>query len=117
MHELDITRSIAKEASDRCKKEGILAGDIFLELGSLSNYKREPIEFFYDALKDEHKELGKSNLKITNKKGKAQCLGCKEKFEIKDFWNLKCPKCESRDIEIIEGEDIKLIKISKWQKR
>jgi len=117
MHELDITRSIAKEASDKCKKERILAGEVFLELGELSSYKSEPIEFFYEAIKNDHKELARSEIDIELKKGRARCNGCKKVFEIADFWDIKCPSCKSRDFKVVGGEDIKLKKITKWQER
>ncbi len=117
MHELDITRLIANEAKDECKKRGIFAGEVLLELGALSSYKREPIEFFYEAIKEDFSELKRSKLKISSKKGRAECKSCGEKFEISDFWNLVCPKCKSRDVAVVDGEDVKIIKICEWQKR
>ena len=113
MHELDITRSIAEEASHKCKKKGILADKVFLELGSLSGYKSEPIQFFYDAIKEDFVELHKSSIEIKLKKGRAKCNKCKEIFKIEDFWKIICPKCKSKDFDVIDGEDIKLIKITK----
>ena len=111
MHELDITRSIAKEASDKCKKEGVLAGEVFVELGELSSYKTEPIETFYDAIKADHETLKKSKINISLKNGKARCNKCREEFKIKDFWDIACSKCHSKDFEVIEGEDVRLLKI------
>ena len=117
MHEFDIPRSIAEEASGKCKKEGILAGELFLELGALSGYKSEPIEFFYEAIKKDYKELVESEIKIELKNGRAICNKCKKEFEIEDFWDIRCRECESRDFEVVGGEDVKLKRIKKWSKK
>jgi hydrogenase nickel incorporation protein HypA/HybF len=112
MHELAITTTLVRMIQEECKKKKVVnPKKIELELGRFTNYKKEPIEFYYDLLKKEIPLLEKSELIIREIKGKVRCNECKKESTIDDPLFTFCIHCNSGNVDIIYGKDILLKEI------
>ncbi len=79
---------------------------IELDVGSLSGVMIDSLTFCYEsACKDTMAE--DSALKINEIPAMAKCIRCAAEFEIESFMAI-CPKCESYEIEILQGRELKL---------
>jgi hydrogenase nickel incorporation protein HypA/HybF len=101
MHELAITKAII---------EAIKAKDsprhAIVDLGTLTTYKKDPIMYYFDMLKEES-GLKDTELKINVIPGKVICNECKEESIVKPYMII-CKHCNSLDVEIIQGKEIDL---------
>ncbi|MBN2422589.1 hydrogenase maturation nickel metallochaperone HypA [Candidatus Woesearchaeota archaeon] len=112
MHELSITKDLIELIKSECNKNKITnPKNIVLELGSLTTYKKEPILYYYNILKKEQPLLHNSALIINEIQAEMQCNGCNKKSKIKTIYDIFCPCCDSTNIEIIQGRDIRLLEI------
>ncbi len=79
MHELAITREIVRIVVKESRKVNLRPKEIFIELGSLTTYKKTPLKYYYNILKKDSditrgsslriKETAGSELKIKKIKG------------------------------------------------
>ncbi len=115
MHELGVSKQIIKDALAACLENNITAEEVVVEIGELTTFKEEPLQYYFKLLRAEHDELKDANLNVQMRKGKVQCNQCQEKSEIGDALLLLCKKCSSMDITIIEGNDV-IIKNIKGKK-
>ena len=106
MHELGIINQLIRSITEEAKKNKIKKiKKVVIELGSLTSYKKEPISFYFDSLKLDHNLIKESVLTIKEINGKVKCNKCKKESDLKDPYLIYCDKCESHDVEIIQGKD------------
>jgi hydrogenase nickel insertion protein HypA len=111
MHEIGITKEIIRILEEECIKNNIIPKKIKLELGGITNYKEEPIRYYYDILSKGHSVLNNSQLEIINVKGKVNCKDCNKVTTIEDPYFVHCKNCKSFNVKIIEGKDLKVLEI------
>jgi Zn finger protein HypA/HybF involved in hydrogenase expression len=105
MHELAVTQALIQKILAECRKEGIRRLDCALvEVGTLSNYKGDPIIFYYDALKREHPLLCESRLEVNEVCPVMACVDCGHKR--KGSHEVVCGGCGSENVKLIMGGDI-----------
>ena len=114
MHELAITQTITSQIKEECEKNNITPKKISIELGLLTTYKKDSIDYYYNILKKEpeNKLLENTILEITEIKGRLSCKNCNKESDIKEPYEILCPLCNSGNIKIIKGKDINLKSIS-----
>lgn len=111
MHERDVTQNLIDQvlkATDKPIKQ------ITAELGSLTTYKAEPIEFYFDNLKKEAEQLKNSTLKLIEIKGSIYCNSCKKESHVDDPTLMAC-NCGSIDIKIKNGKDFMIKQIEVFE--
>ncbi|MBD3202788.1 hypothetical protein GF327_00705 [Candidatus Woesearchaeota archaeon] len=112
MHELSITKKIIEMIEKECSKNNIKKPDkIHAEIGELTTYKKEPIKYYFDILKKENHLLKKADIDMKIINGKIKCKDCKKENHIKEKYLILCPECGSGNIDILDGEDIRLKQI------
>lgn len=112
MHEFTTVKNIVERSIEVAENEGakeITA--IEIEVGELTMLEPEQMEFWLNMMLSST-ELGKSSkIKIRQIKGVIKCRDCSYKGNLETagldhfFPILICPKCQSRSIEIVEGDD------------
>jgi len=106
MHELAVTQSLIDLVVGECKKNNINhPKKIIAELGSLTGYSKESIQFYYDLLSKEMPVLAGTELDIREISAEISCNSCKKKSVITEPYIVFCDKCGSRDTEIISGRE------------
>jgi hydrogenase nickel incorporation protein HypA/HybF len=112
MHELNVTKKTMDLIKSECKENNIKnPKKIFLELGELTTYKKEPLVYYYNILKKESDLLKNTDLIIKEIPGKIKCKDCKKESLIKELYIIICPNCRSGNVNIIQGQNIKINKI------
>lgn len=107
MHELSIVMSMVDLVEDELRKnDAAKVLEIELEIGELSGVIKEAMEF---ALEEGAKNtiIGKSTKKIINIPGRARCNSCSYEYDVDDLFTA-CPKCNSFDSTIIQGEELRI---------
>ena len=64
MHELAVTKGIIRDLLEAGKEHNIIPKEIYIEVGNLTTYKENPIEYYFGLLKKDHKILKNAKLKI-----------------------------------------------------
>jgi hydrogenase nickel incorporation protein HypA/HybF len=112
MHELSVTKALLALAEQECSRQHITNPQkIVVELGSLKNYKKDPILFYYELLQKEAPIFKHTALEIIEVQAKIKCRECKKMSEVTQPYLLFCSHCESSDIIILEGKDFILKEI------
>ncbi len=111
MHEMSIAMNIVNIACKEAQKDGATSiSTIELDVGKLSGVMVDSLNFCYDsACKGTLAES--SELMINEVPAMALCKNCGESFEIDSFMAL-CPKCESYEIDILQGRELRLRAVS-----
>ncbi|MCF7922330.1 MAG: hydrogenase maturation nickel metallochaperone HypA [Candidatus Marinimicrobia bacterium] len=111
MHEMSIAMNIINIACKEAEKDGASSiSKIELDVGKLSGVMIDSLNFCYDAVcKGTMAE--NSTLSINEIPALARCKNCQHSFEIDAFMAL-CPMCESYEIDILQGRELKLKAVS-----
>jgi len=111
MHEMSIAMNIINIACKEAEKDGSSSiSKIELDVGKLSGVMIDSLQFCYDSVcKGTLAE--NSTLEVNELPAMACCKKCEHTFEIDAFMAL-CPKCESYEIDILQGRELKLRAIS-----
>ncbi|MBN1157102.1 hydrogenase maturation nickel metallochaperone HypA [Candidatus Woesearchaeota archaeon] len=113
MHELSITKKLIEMIEKEAKQNKIKTiTSVTVELGSLTSYKKEPLSFYFDALKKESALIKKTKLIVNEIKGRLKCESCGEESTIEEPYMIFCPECESYNVGIVKGKDFKILNIS-----
>ena len=104
MHELGVVMSVVKSVEAFAKKNNIeIIDTLVLQIGELSAMIPHYIEAVYPAV-IEGTLLENTKLKIEILPGNALCKVCSKVFNIRDN-NSTCPKCSSRNWELLGGKE------------
>jgi len=113
MHELAITKTIITDILNECNNRKIQnPSEIVVEVGKLTSYVGESIQFYYNILIPDTPKLANCRLQISEVNGVIHCKTCQKDIEISDASLILCPDCKSTNVEIIRGKDIKIVSIS-----
>ena len=112
MHEYAATVELVELAIRECERNNAThPTKLVVELGDLTTYKSEPIQFYYSILKSEHSLLSDTELEIVEVQGEMRCKQCNTQSEIEDLFLQKCPTCDSVEMDIVAGRDFRLKEI------
>ncbi len=107
MHELAVTQEIIKILLEECKKNLIEnPKKVSLSIGSFTTYKKEPVEYYFEILKKEHKLLQNTKIEAVEVQARIKCRDCNKESVLEDNSFIICPFCDSTNTEIVEGKDL-----------
>jgi hydrogenase nickel incorporation protein HypA/HybF len=107
MHELSVTESLLKTASDYAIKnnaEKVIC--LNLQIGDLSGIIDDSVQFYWDII-SEDTICSKAKLNIEKVPAKFICEACKTEFLMGQDLQ-PCPQCKSMDIKVIAGDEFLL---------
>jgi len=111
MHELSIAQSIIQIVENSLpNKNENKVNSVHLLIGKLSGIEIDALQFAYSVLKN-NTFLNNSELKIEITNGQAKCLTCNTSFEMNKY-GIPCPECGGYVIEILQGKEMKVLKIN-----
>ena len=104
MHELGVVIEVIKTVENFARQNALTKIDtLVLQIGELSSMIPKYIEACYPAAVD-GTLLQETKLKIEVLPGNAICKNCNKVFNL-ILNNNKCPKCASKDWEILCGKE------------
>ncbi len=111
MHEMSIAMNIVNIACKEAQKEDAKSiASIEIDIGKLSGVMLDSLKFCYDSACKGTLAEG-SELLVNELPALARCKTCEHSFEIDSFMAL-CPECESYEIDILQGRELKLNAVS-----
>ena len=117
MHELSIARNILdiiEETSSGNKAGEVKTNfkrlhEVRVQIGEMVAVVPESLQFYYDSL-IENTPYANSKLVIELLPVKARCKNCKTQFDPEEIFFI-CPQCQSHDIEVIQGNELKIVSL------
>ena len=109
MHETMIAESILTQISEEAIKQNAKPVSAKISCGKLNTINEDVLCFAFDAIA---KNTICENMKlyVEQKPLMAICKDCKNSFAV-DFSNIKCPDCESENLEIMPDAPLLLEEI------
>ena len=104
MHELGITENIVAIASEYA--QGLTVKQVTLEIGQLSAVMPEAIRFCFDVC-CRGTVLEGATLEIIEIPGLGRCRHCAIEMSLTQPFGI-CDRCGSVELEIIQGEELKI---------
>jgi hydrogenase nickel incorporation protein HypA/HybF len=110
MHELSLAENIIEIVEESAKKsEAKKVTKIVIDIGRLSGVERDALQFAMDLLMKGSVAEG-AELELHDIEGMCHCLSCWKDGVINDFFS-PCPHCNSHDVEIVAGKEMKVSSI------
>ncbi len=107
MHELAVTESLLKTASDYAKKnDAKKVICLNLVVGDLSGIIDDSVQFYWDIISKDT-ICSQAKLNIERQPAKFQCQSCQNEFVL-DGELTPCPLCNSVNIKVISGDEFLL---------
>ncbi|MCF6237510.1 MAG: hydrogenase maturation nickel metallochaperone HypA [Candidatus Marinimicrobia bacterium] len=107
MHEMSIAMSIVDIACKEAQKDGAKSISVIeLDVGKLAGVMVDSLMFCYESV-CKGTPAENSKLLVNEVTGMGECLKCHFEFEIDSFMAL-CPQCESYEVKIKQGRELKL---------
>jgi hydrogenase nickel incorporation protein HypA/HybF len=115
MHELSIAHNILDiidETFSKNKSADINTNfkklhEVKIQIGELVAVVPESLQFYYEIL-IENTPYADSKLIIEILPVNLKCKNCKFRFISKEFFFV-CPQCQSQDIEVVQGNELKIV--------
>ena len=111
MHEFSVAQSILQAVAEvRITRRLGPVRRVTIELGEFSGVEAALLRSAFDELA-EHRPEGRTELVIESAPLEALCVPCQTPFRVVDF-QFQCPRCDSADVQIVRGEELKLLSIT-----
>ncbi len=105
MHELAIADSIVKTVLMEMEQRSLQhIQAVGVRVGVLTDVVPEALEFSFQAITN-GTALSSARLNIEHVPLRGKCRDCGKEVEIEQFLFV-CPQCESRNLEIIQGDEL-----------
>ena len=112
MHELTLTEQIASIAIKHGDKNGAdKITDLYLVLGELSSVIDDSVQFYWDMITEGTICEG-AKLHFKRIPAHFRCNACGQEYELADGELSPCPKCQSTQMEILQGKEFHLESIN-----
>ena len=108
MHELALATEIVKNVSKLAvENKALKVTELRLELGVMSGIEKEVLDFCFD-MAAKNTILEGAKLSVEKVPLKVRCQQC---FSLSspEVFNIICDKCESNDVVIIKGKELKIL--------
>lgn len=107
MHELAITESVLRIATEHAKAAGASRiTDIHLVIGQLSSFVDDSIQFYWDIISSGTPAEG-ATLHFRRVTAELECLECGRRYQIAQE-ELACPGCGGIQIKVLAGDEFNL---------
>jgi hydrogenase nickel incorporation protein HypA/HybF len=108
MHELPVTEALLKLALEHADKAGArLITDIHIEVGELSSYVDDSVQFFWDIISQGTKAEG-ATLHFKRVPLQMLCSDCEHLFR-PGGKTFTCPECGSEKVIVVKGQGLNLV--------
>lgn len=108
MHELPVTQSLLKLAVEHAKAaQATRVTDIYVEIGQLSSYVDDSIQFYWDFIGKGTVAEG-AQLHFHRVPMELECRECHISFT-PNGTSFECPKCKSERVEVVSGDVFQLV--------
>lgn len=104
MHELSLTQAVVEAVAEKLGDTPIAR--VTLEIGRLSGVVVESVRFCFPVVA-QGTTLENAELVVVEPAGAAQCRDCGQAFELDDPI-LLCPACESANVAIDSGDQLRI---------
>lgn len=111
MHEQSLVRSLLKQVDQlRIDNDAISVGMVTVELGPLSGVEPELIAVaFRELVSDYFDEQPTLNIRLVPLQ--VRCRSCRHESAVENI-TLECPECSSTKVQIIRGDEFRLLDVS-----
>ena len=111
MHELSIALSMIEMASEEASRYGAArVSALHLKLGPLSGVVKEALTFSFEIAR-EGTRLEGCELIIEAVPVVIHCARCETDEVIDNIQDLRCPRCDNLQAEIIHGRELELVSL------
>lgn len=108
MHELAVTQALLALALERAKEAGATRiSDIHLEIGQLSSYVDDSVQFYWDTISQGTMAEG-AKLHFKRVPLLLRCVACEEEFQ-PDGRSYTCPRCGKGDVKLVRGDELQMV--------
>jgi hydrogenase nickel incorporation protein HypA/HybF len=108
MHELAVTQSLLKLAVNHAEAAGATRiTDIYIEIGQLSSYVDESVQFYWDLISKGTVATG-ATLHFHRVPMQMECRDCAHSFQPSGA-SFECPKCKSERVAVVRGDVFQLV--------
>lgn len=107
MHELAIAETIVEKLQQRMRTNGYARiNAVGMRIGKLSDVVPDALTFGFElCVKDT--ALDGAALEIEHVPVRGRCNACRKEFEV-DGYLFVCSDCQSRDIEMLQGQELEI---------
>lgn len=110
MHEYSIVQSLLELCEQNAKQnDAKKISKVTIKVGKLSGVEPHLLEVAFDTFKDDT-ICSDATLEMLIQDLVVECRSCLEKSTLKSYVFL-CPKCQSQDIKVIDGEEMFLMSL------
>ena len=110
MHEYSIVQSLLESCEEHAKQnESTSVVKVIVKIGVLSGVEPDLLQTAFDTFKEKTVCDGAEFI-INHQKVVIACLSCDEESTLEKNEFL-CPKCQSNQIKVIDGEDMFLMSL------
>lgn len=109
MHEYSIVQALIDQCETHAQKESGRIKKIVVKIGVMSGVEPDLLKNAYEVFK-EKTVCQNAQLQLDLQEVVIFCNACKREFELKKR-EYVCPKCQSIDIQIVDGEDMYLMRL------
>jgi hydrogenase nickel incorporation protein HypA/HybF len=110
MHEYSIVQSLLDSCEENARaNDAKKVTKIIVKIGVMSGVEPHLLEIAFNTFK-EHTMCEAAEFVVNIQKVIIKCNSCKKESELQDN-QYTCPKCESYDLEILDGEDMFLMSL------
>jgi hydrogenase nickel incorporation protein HypA/HybF len=104
MHELAVTESILKIATDHAQKAGAsVVTDVYIVIGRLASIVDDSVQFYWDII-SQNTICSESKLHFKRIPARLLCLKCGHEYTLEAELE-PCPDCQSAQVKVISGEE------------
>jgi len=64
----------------------------------------ESLEFCWSLVRD-HESMPTAELELEFVPAEVACRSCEQRSQIESRWSVRCPCCESADVDVVRGEE------------
>jgi hydrogenase nickel incorporation protein HypA/HybF len=110
MHEYSIVQSLLDSCEENARaNDATKVTKVVVKIGVMSGVEPDLLQVAFDTFKD-NTMCQDAEFLINIQKVKVRCSSCEEETELEKNEYL-CPKCQSSEIEIIDGEEMYLMQL------
>jgi len=110
MHERSLVHSLIGQIDEELQRRGLSRlQEVRLEIGEFAGIEPLLLAMAFEEIAAEHwSEPVKLHWSLVPLQ--AKCRNCATEFAVSQF-QFVCPKCEARTVDVISGEDLKLVSL------
>ena len=110
MHEYSIVQSLLESCEEHARQnEAKEVTKVVVKIGVLSGVEPDLLQTAFDTFK-EHTVCHNADFIMNIQKIMIECHNCNTQSELEKN-EFSCPKCQSTDIKVLDGEDMYLMSL------